>query len=119
MYQRSKIQEESLYYEQLKHSGQLPIIGVNTFLRKDASGTILPGEVIRATEEEKEGQILRLREFQSVHQEKAREHLKKIQDTALENDNVFEELMEASKYCSIGQLTEAMFEVGGRYRRNM
>ena len=119
MYQRSKIQEESLYYEQLKHSGQLPIVGVNTFLRKEGSGTVLPGEVIRATEEEKEGQIIRLREFQSVHQEKAQEHLKKIQDTALENLNVFEALMEASKYCSIGQLTDAMFEVGGRYRRNM
>ncbi len=119
MYQRSKIQEESLYYEQLKHSGKLPIVGVNTFLRKDGSGTVIPEEVIRATEEEKEAQINGLRAFQELNKDKSSDLLEKIRDCALENKNVFEALMEATKHCSIGQLTEAMFEVGGRYRRNM
>ncbi len=119
MYQRSKIQEESLYYETLKHNGEFPIIGVNTFLSSKGSPTILPKEVIRATEEEKEYQIAMLANLQKAGKEKADEVIQKIQYTAIHNENMFAELMEAVKVCSLGQLTRAMFEVGGQYRRNM
>jgi len=119
MYQRGRIQEESLYYETLKHTGAYPIIGVNTFLNSKGSPTIIPAEVIRATEEEKEGQIATLRNLHTMHSENAQNQLRKIQLAAIENRNVFEALMEACKYCSLGQITKAMFEVGGQYRRNM
>jgi len=119
MYQRSKIQEESLYYETLKHTGEFPIIGVNTFLSSKGSPTILPKEVIRATEDEKQYQIKMLGELQKTHAERSRQNLLKVQDAAVNNRNMFEELMEACKYSSLGQITEALFRVGGQYRRNM
>lgn len=119
MYQRSKIQEESLYYETLKHTGEFPIIGVNTFLSSKGSPTVVPAEVIRATEEEKQFQIQTLEILHSANAEKVREELAKVQDAAVQNRNMFEELMEATKVCSLGQITSALFEVGGQYRRNM
>lgn len=119
MYQRGKIQEESLYYESLKHSGELPIIGVNTFLSDEGSPTVIPQEVIRSTTEEKEYQIAQLQAFQHQHHHLAGEHVKVLQETAVKNGNVFEALMEVVKVCSLGQITQAMFEVGGQYRRNM
>jgi len=119
MYQRSKIQEESLYYETLKHTGEFPIIGVNTFLSSKGSPTILPKEVIRATTEEKEFQINTLTDLQTRYKDEAAEQIKQVQQTALRNGNVFDALMEACKYCSLGQITESLFEVGGQYRRNM
>jgi methylmalonyl-CoA mutase len=119
MYQRGKIQEESLYYETLKHTGEYPIIGVNTFLSSKGSPTTIPGEVIRATTEEKEYQIKMLRSLQACHAERSKEMLDRVQHAAVQNENIFEVLMEASKVCSLGQLTKALFEVGGQYRRNM
>ena len=119
MYQRSKIQEESLYYETLKHTGEFPIIGVNTFLSSKGSPTILPKEVIRATTEEKEYQISMLNDLHKGNATKAEEMIKRVQTAAIQNQNIFEELMEACKYCSLGQITSALFEVGGQYRRNM
>ncbi len=119
MYQRSKIQEESLHYETLKHTGDFPIIGVNTFLSSKGSPTVKPREVIRATEEEKEFQINTLEKLHAAYKEQAKKQLESIQTAAINNQNLFEELMEATKYCSLGQITEALFEVGGQYRRNM
>jgi len=119
MYQRSKIQEESLYYETLKHNGEYPIIGVNTFLSSKGSPTILPKEVIRATEDEKQYQIEMLGNLHSTSSDKTRLAIRGLQDAAIQNRNMFNELMEAVKCCSLGQLTQAMFEVGGQYRRNM
>jgi len=119
MYQRSKIQEESLYYETLKHTGEFPIIGVNTFLSSKGSPTIRPSEVIRATEEEKQYQIGTLNNLHKSYIDKAEESLKKVQQAAIHNRNIFEELMEATKVCSLGQITKSLFEVGGQYRRNM
>lgn len=119
MYQRSKIQEESLHYEHLKHSGEYPIIGVNTFTDSKGSPTIIPDEVIRATEEEKEYQIKMLERLHQLHENKASEWLEKLQTSAIMNKNMFETMMEATKYCSLGQITNALFEVGGQYRRNM
>lgn len=119
MYQRNKIQEESLHYETLKHTGEYPIIGVNTFLNDKGSPTLIPGEVIRATKEEKEYQIEMLRALQQRNAEKSEAMLKYMQETAIKNENIFESLMEVTKYCSLGQITNAMFEVGGQYRRNM
>ena len=119
MYQRSKIQEESMHYEWLKHTGEYPIIGVNTFLGKDGSPTVLPGEVIRSTEEEKQQQIENLQNFQKSNEDKSEEWLKKLQLSAINQQNLFEVMMEAVKYCSLGQITNALFEVGGKYRRNM
>jgi methylmalonyl-CoA mutase len=119
MYQRNKIQEESLYYETLKHTGEMPIIGVNTFLSSKGSPTVIPGEVIRATQEEKEDQIQTLRHLHSRNESIAAEKLKELKDCAIANQNMFEALMEAGKYCSLGQITRALYEVGGQYRRNM
>jgi methylmalonyl-CoA mutase len=119
MYQRSKIQEESLYYETLKHTGEFPIIGVNTFLSTKGSPTILPKEVIRATEEEKEYQIKMLKQLQEKNSLSAKKGIESIQDAAINNRNMFEELMETCKYSSLGQITHALFSVGGQYRRNM
>ena len=119
MYQRSKIQEESLYYETLKHNGKFPIIGVNTFLSSTGSPTVLPAEVIRATEEEKQYQIETLGHLQKGNKDLTKMAIEKIQYAAIHNENMFEQLMEATKYCSLGQITAALFEVGGQYRRNM
>ncbi|MEN9685304.1 MAG: hypothetical protein RLZZ28_1090 [Bacteroidota bacterium] len=119
MYQRNKIQEESLYYETRKHTGELPLIGVNTFLNKKGSPTILPGEVIRSTTEEKEQQILNLQSFQKRNAANSDNALQKLKTTAINNQNIFEELMETVKYCTLGQITHALYEVGGQYRRNM
>jgi methylmalonyl-CoA mutase len=119
MYQRSKIQEESLYYETMKHNGDYPIVGVNTFLNKKGSPTITPSEVIRATEEEKQFQITALEAFQKRNAEKAPFLLKELQTKAIAGENIFESLMEACKYCSLGQISHALYEVGGQYRRNM
>jgi len=119
MYQRGKIQEESLYYETLKHTGEFPIIGVNTFLSSKGSPTIIPQEVIRATTEEKEYQIKMLRNLHAYQGSKAAERIDKAQQAAIQNKNIFNELMEACKVCSLGQITKSLFEVGGQYRRNM
>ena len=119
MYQRNKIQEESLQYEHLKHTGELPLVGVNTFLNKKGSPTILPGEVIRSTSEEKELQITNLRAFHQRHTQRSAEALRKLQQTAISNGNLFAELMQTVKYCSLGQITHALYDVGGQYRRNM
>jgi methylmalonyl-CoA mutase len=119
MYQRSKIQEESLYYETLKHNGEYPIVGVNTFLNKNGSPTITPSEVIRATEEEKQYQIHTLSEFQKRNELAIEPLLKNLQHTAITGGNIFESLMEACKYCSLGQISKALYAVGGQYRRNM
>lgn len=117
MYQRSKIQEESLYYETLKHNGEFPIIGVNTFLSSKGSPTVLPAEVIRATEEEKQLQIKTLENLHKTYDTKAL--LKDLQQKAIHNENIFEALMDVCKVCSLGEITTALFEVGGQYRRNM
>ena len=119
MYQRSKIQEESLYYETLKHSGEFPIIGVNTFLSSKGSPTVIPAEVIRATETEKQYQIDMLTNLHASSAEQVAQHITILQDAAIKNENLFEHLMEATKVCSLGQITSALFEVGGQYRRNM
>ncbi|MCW9037846.1 methylmalonyl-CoA mutase family protein, partial [Altibacter sp.] len=114
-----KIQEESLYYETLKHNGEFPIIGVNTFLSSKGSPTVLPVEVIRATEEEKQAQIKTLQNLHKMYEDRAHESIERIQHAAINNENMFEQLMEATKVCSLGQITSALFEVGGQYRRNM
>ncbi len=119
MYQRNKIQEESLHYETMKHTGELPLIGVNTFLNKKGSPTILPGEVIRSTTDEKEQQIQNLLAFQKRNEAKSNESLRRLKEVAVQNGNLFAELMESVKYCSLGQITNALYEVGGQYRRNM
>ena len=119
MYQRGKIQEESLYYETLKHTGEFPIIGVNTFLSSKGSPTVTPKEVIRATTEEKEYQINMLKALHDRNADKSADLLRHLQLTAIRNQNMFEVMMEVAKYCSLGQITSALFEVGGQYRRNM
>ena len=119
MYQRSRIQEESLYYETLKHDGTYPIIGVNTFLNKNGSPTIIPSEVIRATEEEKKFQISALEAFKNRNSEVSAALLKDLQQKAIAGENIFDSLMEVCKVCSIGQISHALYEVGGQYRRNM
>ena len=117
-YQRSRIQEESLFYERKKHDGSYPIIGVNTFLNPegDATGVI---ELARSTEEEKQSQIRRLREFQARHQQASGPMLARLRDTVIEGGNVFAVLIDAVRVCSLGQLTAALYEVGGQYRRSM
>ena len=119
MYQRNKIQEESLYYEHLKHTGELPLVGVNTFLDKKGSPTIIPTEVIRSTPEEKQQQIDNLQAFWKRHATQSETALNKLKAVAIANGNIFEQLMETVKYCSLGQITRALYEVGGQYRRNM
>ncbi|MGB6363622.1 MAG: methylmalonyl-CoA mutase family protein, partial [Thermoanaerobaculia bacterium] len=119
MYQRSKIQEESLLYESLKHSGELPIIGVNTFLGAEGSPTVVPGEVSRSTGEEKEYAIHSLGAFQERNREAATAGLQGLQRTAVEAGNTFDTLMEVGKVCSLGQISNALYQVGGQYRRNM
>jgi len=119
MYQRNKIQEESLYYEHQKHTGEFPIVGVNTFLSKNGSPTIVPGEVIRSTTEEKEYQITALNAFKKRHSDTSAHALKKLQKAAVNNGNLFAELIETVKHCSLGQISNALYEVGGQYRRSM
>jgi methylmalonyl-CoA mutase len=118
-YQRGQIQEESLYYETRKHDGSLPIVGINTFLNPNPAPQETTLELARGTEEEKQGQIERLRAFQNANADKAPAMLKRLQDAVRRDDNVFEVLMEAVRVCSLGQITNALFEVGGQYRRNM
>ncbi len=119
MYQRSKIQEESLYYEEMKHNGQIDIIGVNTFLNSKGSPTILPQEVIRATEIEKKYQIEVIENLHEANKKVSDQELLKLKEAAIRNENIFEQLMEATKVCTLGQITSSLFEVGGQYRRNM
>ncbi len=119
MYQRSKIQEESLYYETLKHTGEFPIIGVNTFLSSKGSPTVIPAEVIRATEEEKAYQIEMLTNLKQANETLVSNQIELLQNAAIKNENIFALLMEATKVCSLGQITSGLFEVGGQYRRNM
>jgi isobutyryl-CoA mutase len=120
-YQRSKIQEESLYYESRKADGTLPIIGVNTFLNPEAPPDDAPTPITlaRGTEEERQSQLQRLREFQARHANEAPRALKRLQEVAISGGNIFEELMQTARTCSLGQITGALFEVGGQYRRNM
>jgi methylmalonyl-CoA mutase len=120
MYQRSRIQEESLYYESRKHDGSLPLIGVNTFLAKeDVSGELHGAELIRSTEDEKRDQVSGVRAFQSQHAAQGEAALRQLQQVAASRGNVFAELMESVKVCSLGQISHALYEVGGQYRRNM
>jgi len=119
MYQRNKIQEESLHYEHLKHTGEYPIVGVNTFLNKQGSPTIIPGEVIRSTKDEKEQQIKNLQAFWKRNEAKSGDMIARLKSVAIDNGNLFAELMETVKHCSLGQITHALYEVGGQYRRNM
>ena len=119
MYQRNKIQEESMYYEHMKHNGELPVVGVNTFVAKGGVQTETPGEVIRSTEEEKRFQIAQLRNFQHHNQRFGSESLDALQEAALHNGNCFDKLMTATKYSSLGQISRALYEVGGQYRRSM
>ncbi|MDT7927941.1 fused isobutyryl-CoA mutase/GTPase IcmF [Tepidimonas sp.] len=118
-YQRGKIQDESMHYEMLKHTGELPIIGVNTF--RNPHGDPIPEalELARSTEEEKQSQLARLRDFHARHAHEAPAMLQRLKDAAIDNRNVFEVLMDAVRCCSLGQITQALFEVGGQYRRNM
>lgn len=119
-YQRGKIQDESLLYEHRKHDGTLPIIGVNTFRREDdGAGEHRAVELARATEEEKQGQLTRVRDFQERHTAESAEAVARLREAALAGDNVFAVLMDAARVCSLGQITEAFFEVGGQYRRNV
>ncbi|MFN3403637.1 MAG: methylmalonyl-CoA mutase family protein [Cytophagaceae bacterium] len=119
MYQRSKIQEESHYYESIKHSGKLPIIGVNTFLDPAGSPTIIPDKIIRATDTEKQMAISHVKEFKNRNNELTSKMLHELQYAAINNQNIFNTMMEVSKYCSLGEMTHALYQVGGQYRRNM
>lgn len=119
MYQRSKIQEESMHYEMLKHTGEYPIIGVNTFLSAEGSPTVIPSEVIRSTKQERVYQIEMLERLHQAHATNIEQQIQALQDAALHNKNIFEVLMEASKYCSLGQISKTLYGVGGQYRRNM
>jgi len=119
MYQRGKIQEESLHYEHLKHSGEYPIIGVNTFLSSKGSPTVVPDEVIRATEEEKTYQIEMLASLNKANEGEVQVLLQRLQTAAINHENIFELMMDACKVCSLGQIVNSLFEAGGQYRRNM
>ncbi|MBV8496998.1 MAG: methylmalonyl-CoA mutase, partial [Gammaproteobacteria bacterium] len=120
MYQRGKIQEESLYYETKKHDGSLPIVGVNTFLSDaDAGEAHREAQLIRSTEEEKQAQVTAVRAFQSRNAARAPGALARLQQSAVNGGNVFAELMECVKVCSLGQISHALYRVGGQYRRNM
>jgi methylmalonyl-CoA mutase len=119
MYQRNKIQEESMVYESRKHNGELPIIGVNTFLKSGGSKTVIPNEIIRSSAEEKQWQIDNLNHFKTINRWKSVSALQTLKETAVQNGNLFACLMETSKYCSLGEITHALYEVGGQYRRNM
>jgi isobutyryl-CoA mutase len=120
-YQRGKIQEESMYYEMKKHNGDLPIVGVNTYLNPNppSEEEMDSMELARATKEEKETQITNLRDFQSRNEDEAEEALVRLKKAAVDGGNIFEELMDTVKVASLGQITRALYEVGGQYRRNM
>ena len=118
MYQRGKIQEESMHYEHLKHDGGLPIVGVNTFLNPNPAPPVTP-ELIRSTEAEKQQQIENLKAFHARNADKAPAALARLKEVARSGGNLFEELLEAVKVCSLGQISAALYEVGGQYRRNM
>jgi methylmalonyl-CoA mutase len=118
-YQRGRIQDESMLYEHRKHDGSLPIVGVNTFLNPDAHGAVADLELARGTESEKQSQLSRLHDFQSRNAAPADQALHRLQQAAMAGENVFAVLMEAARVCSLGQITEAFFEVGGQYRRNV
>ncbi|MCP5158414.1 MAG: methylmalonyl-CoA mutase family protein [Gammaproteobacteria bacterium] len=118
-YQRGKIQEESLYYETLKHDGSLPIVGVNTFRNPNAKADQVKIELARSTEEEKQSQLRRLREFQARNRPDGDRMLERLKQAAIDNENLFAVLVDAVRYCSLGQITHTLFEVGGQYRRNM
>jgi isobutyryl-CoA mutase len=118
-YQRGKIQDESMTYEMLKHTGELPIIGVNTFRNPHGDAVVQKLELARSTDEEKQSQLQRLAEFHALHASAAPGMLKRLQLAVIDNRNVFDVLMEAVKVCSLGQITHALFEVGGQYRRSM
>jgi methylmalonyl-CoA mutase len=118
-YQRGKIQEESLHYEMLKHTGEYPIVGVNTFRHPHGDAAAKPVELQRSTEQEKQSQLARLAAFHARHAEEAPAMLRRLQQTVIDNGNVFEVLIDAVRVCSLGQITDALFEVGGQYRRNM
>jgi methylmalonyl-CoA mutase len=120
MYQRGKIQEESLYYEHRKHDGSLPIVGVNTFLPEHGAGDeIRNAELIRSTEEEKAAQVASTRAYNSEHAATQERALRSLQETAASGGNVFAELMETVKSASLGRISRALYAVGGQYRRNM
>jgi methylmalonyl-CoA mutase len=119
MYQRNKIQEESMIYESRKHNGELPIVGVNTFLAAGGSKTIVPKEIIRSTEAEKQRQVSNLILFKKINLDKSAAALQALKQAAVQNGNLFSCLMETVKYCSLGEITHALYEVGGQYRRNM
>jgi isobutyryl-CoA mutase len=119
MYQRNKIQEESMIYESRKHSGELPIVGVNTFLKSGGSKTIIPNEIIRSSDEEKKWQIENLNHFKMINRGQSAAALQTLKQSAVQNENIFSCLMETVKYCSLGEITHALYEVGGQYRRNM
>ena len=118
-YQRGRIQDESMHYEMLKHTGELPIIGVNTFRNPHGDAVLDKLELARSTEEEKQSQLQRLNDFHTRHQDEAKIQLKRLQQAVMDNTNVFEVMMDAVRCCSLGQITNALFEVGGQYRRNM
>ncbi|MEN9468122.1 MAG: hypothetical protein RL081_2123, partial [Pseudomonadota bacterium] len=118
-YQRGKIQDESMTYEMLKHTGELPIIGVNTFRNPHGDAVLDKLELARSTDDEKQSQLKRLADFHDRNKDKAPAMLKTLQQAVIENKNVFEVLMDAVRVCSLGQITTALFEVGGQYRRNM
>ncbi|MFT5233926.1 MAG: methylmalonyl-CoA mutase [Candidatus Krumholzibacteriia bacterium] len=119
MYQRTRIQEESMYYEGLKHTGELPLIGVNTYLNPEGSPTVLPDEVIRSTTQEKDYAIASLAAFQARNADASQPALADLKTAAIEHRNTFESLLEAGKVCSLGQISGALYQVGGQYRRNM
>jgi methylmalonyl-CoA mutase len=118
-YQRGRIQDESMLYEQRKHDGSLPLVGVNTFLPEDGTREVVKIELARATEEEKESQVERTRAFQAAHRDEAQKALARLREVAQTGENVFAVLMDAARVCTLGQITEAFFEVGGQYRRNI
>jgi methylmalonyl-CoA mutase len=118
-YQRTKIQEESLYYEQQKESGAYPVVGVNTFISKTGSPFVIPDELIRSTDEEKDRQIANVRAFQQRNRVAAEAALAGLQKTAISGENIFAQLMETAKVASLGQMSNALYQVGGQYRRNM
>jgi methylmalonyl-CoA mutase len=118
-YQRGKIQDESMTYEMLKHTGELPIIGVNTFRNPNGEQVMDKLELARSTDDEKQSQLQRLNDFHKRHEAQAQVQLKRLQQAVIDNANVFEVMMDAVRVCSLGQITNALFEVGGQYRRNM
>jgi methylmalonyl-CoA mutase len=118
-YQRTKIQEESLYYEQQKEAGAYPVVGVNTFLSKEGSPIVVPQGLIRSTDADKDRQIANVRAFQERNRERTGPSLADLQKTAVSGGNIFAQLIETAKVASLGQMSHALYEVGGQYRRNM